>query len=68
MKVSSLIKHLETCESDQSVFIWLAHKTKGHCVTNIGDGDAIFGRAEDNSYVLIPVQVPDCDWFPWESE
>ena len=68
MKVRELVKLLNQENQDSEVFAYLGAE-QGWKIQELGYGDAIIGkqRTDENSFVLIPVEVPS-KFEPWAEE
>ena len=68
MKVSKLVELLKTENQDAEVFEYLGAE-QGWKIQELGYGDAIIGkqRTDKDSFVLIPVEVPE-EFEPWAEE
>ena len=68
MKVRELVKLLNQENQDSEVFAYLGAEL-GWKIQELGYGDAIIGkqRTDENSFVLIPVEVPS-KFEPWAEE
>ena len=68
MKVSNLVELLKTENQDAEVFAYLGAE-QGWKIQELGYGDAITGkqRTDKDSFVLIPVEVPE-EFEPWAEE
>lgn len=68
MKVSKLVELLKTENQDAEVFAYLGAE-QGWKIQELGYGDAIIGkqRTDKDSFVLIPVEVPE-EFEPWAEE
>ena len=68
MKVSKLVELLKTENQDAEVFAYLGAE-QGWKIQELGYGDAIIGkqRTDKDSFLLIPVEVPE-EFEPWAEE
>ena len=68
MKVSKLVELLQLEDQDAEVFAYLGAE-QGWKIQELGYGDAIIGkqRTDKDSFVLIPVEVPE-EFEPWAEE
>ncbi len=68
MKVKKLVNLLKKQNQNAEVFAYLGAK-EGWEMVELGYGDAIIGKGKtkSNSFVLIPVEVPD-KFQKWEDK
>ena len=68
MKVKKLISILKKENQDADVFAYLGAE-QGWKIVDLGYGDAVIGasRTKEDSFVLIPVEVPS-KFEEWEGE